>query len=249
MRFIYFTLIIVMFYQCKQENSTWQTNTTDKGLPYRSFYPEAYKKGETLPLILFLHGAGERGDDNESQLVHIAPLLSSDSLQNINPCILIFPQCPEDDYWAHVNRGGGQWTVKSSESPTPAMQEVMSILDKVLDDPQVDKTRLYISGLSMGGFGTFDLLSRKPTLFAAAVPICGGADTTKVDQYAHVPLWNFHGAIDPVVPVELSQDFISNFIEVGGNPRYTEYHDGEHNIWDRAYKEPQLLTWLFKQKK
>ncbi len=242
-------MIIMMYTQCKEVDGSWKKSTSEQGLSYRSFYPDDYAEGKKLPLILFLHGAGERGNDNEKQLVHIAPILSSPEVQEKNPCILVFPQCPEEDYWAHVNTVGGEWSVKVSDTPTPAMGKVISILDKLLQDPQVDKSRIYISGLSMGGFGTFDLLSRRPEVFAAAIPICGGADTTKVDRYTHVPIWNFHGAMDPVVSVDFSQQFISNYIEHGGIPRYTEYHDGEHNVWTRAYEEEELLPWLFSQKK
>ncbi len=239
-----------MFSNCKTDDSPWKKGRTAEGLHYRSFYPSQYhEKGVKIPLVLFLHGAGERGDDNESQLAHIAPILSAAEQQEKHPAILVFPQCPEEGYWAHVNRGEGQWTVKSSETPTPSMAKVIQLLDRLLEDPKVDRTRVYLSGLSMGGFGTFDLLSRRPELFAAAVPICGGADTMKVSAYSDIPLWNFHGALDPVVPVELSQEFMSSFIEAGGNPRYTEYHDGEHDVWNRAYQEEQLIPWLFKQRK
>jgi len=248
MRFTVLILIAFIFMHCKTKEASWEKYLVD-GLPYSSFYPKEYKEGKQVPLILFLHGAGERGNDNESQRIHIAPILSDPIFQKENPCVLVFPQCPEEDYWAHVNTEGGQWTVKTSETPTPAMGKVIKVLDAYLQDPNIDKSRIYLSGLSMGGFGTFDLLSRKPELFAAAVPICGGADTSKVSNYTNVPLWNFHGAIDPVVPVELSQAFMSSFIEAGGNPRYTEYHDGEHNIWTRAYEEEELLPWLFQQKK
>jgi len=248
MRITLLVLITILFTQCKEVDSTWKKNKTEDGLPYRSFYPEEYGQGEKFPVILFLHGAGERGTDNEKQLVHIAPLLSSEEVQKKNPSILIFPQCPEEDYWASVNRDNGIWTVQSSENPTPAMAKVINLLEEILQDPHVDRSRIYLSGLSMGGFGTFDLLSRKPDVFAAAVPICGGADTSKVANYTHVPVWNFHGALDPVVPVELSQQFISKFIETGANPRYTEYHDGEHNVWNKAYAEKNLISWIFKQR-
>jgi len=249
MRLTYIFLALLFSLQCKDSKSNWKKQTSPLGLPYQSYYPDEYSESEKLPLILFLHGAGERGEDNEKQVVHIAPILSSAAVQNENPCILIFPQCPEEDYWAHVATENGVWSVLNSNTPTPAMGKVIALLDELINDPKVDKSRIYLSGLSMGGFGTFDLLSRKPNTFAAAIPICGGADTSKVDRYKHVPLWNFHGAKDPVVSVEFSQQFMSKFIEYGGNPRYTEYHDGDHNVWTRAYEEPGLIPWIFSQKK
>jgi len=222
----------------------------EKGLPYNIFFPKGFfNSGDQFPIILFLHGAGERGNDNEKQLVHIAPILASKEIQQKFPAVLVFPQCPEADYWAHVNRDDGEWTPKSSKYPTKAMGKVIGLMEMLSKHESINTKRIYLAGLSMGGFGTFDLLSRNPNLFAAAIPICGGADVSKVDNYKHVPIWNFHGAIDPVVPVSLSRDAVKALKDVGSEVIYTEYPEGEHDVWTQAFSEPELIPWLFQQKK
>lgn len=217
-------------------------------IPVQIFYPKHYgTDGKVYPLILFLHGAGERGDDNQKQKLHVYPFLVSDEVQDRFPCIVVAPQCPEDDYWAPVNRF--EWTVKNDGKITPAMEEVMQIMHDIVKEKWVDSNRCYAAGLSMGGFGTLDILSRKPDWFAAGIVMCGGADLSKVSRYAHVPLWIFHGAKDDVVSVSLSEQLVSALRKEGGSPKFTVYPDGNHGIWDRAIREEALLPWLFSQKK
>jgi predicted peptidase len=215
-------------------------------MPYNIFYPKNYGK-EKVPLILWLHGSGERGDDNVSPLIHIVPYLASDIVQSRFPCVVVAPQCPKEDYWAPVKRL--EWSPVNDGAVTPAMNAVIHWLEKLLKDPHIDKSRIYVGGLSMGAFGTFDLLSRKPEWFAAAIPICGGADLTKVNNYKHIPLWIFHGAKDPAVTVELSRQLIKVLHDSGVTPKYTEYPDGGHDVWNVAIREQELLPWLFSQRK
>ncbi len=217
------------------------------GMPYTVFFPSTIKKDKKYPLILFLHGAGERGDDNQRQMKHVVPYLISDTIQQKFSSIILVPQCPEDDYWAPVKRG--EWTMLNNGAITMSMEKVVQILKKISLDKRVDQSKIYVIGLSMGGFGTCDIISRYPELFAAAVPICGGADLTKVNKFKDVPIWAFHGALDQVVSVKLSRDLISGLQQVGGIPIYTEYHDSGHNIWDAAVRDPKLLPWLFSQHK
>jgi len=129
------------------------------------------------------------------------------------------------------------------------MEGVIELLDHILRDSNIDKSRVYVGGLSMGGFGTLDLLHRRPELFAAAMPICGGADFGKVDKFKEIPLWIFHGAKDTVVPADLSRELIKVLNEMGSTPKYTEYPEGGHGIWNDAIRDPELLPWLFNQKK
>lgn len=248
---LFIAIMFIPFFSCQTplEEGVW-IEQYEKGLPYKIYFPKGFfNSGKQFPLVLFLHGAGERGNDNENQLTHIAPILSSQSVQEKYPSILVFPQCPKDGYWAHVNRGDGIWTVKSSEHPTKAMSKVIGMLESLLPNEAIDNDRIYLSGLSMGGFGSFDLLSRKPNTFAAAVTICGGADLAKVSNYKHVPIWNAHGTKDPVVPVALSRDLVESLENVGGNIKYTEYPDGDHLVWDNIYNNPELIPWLFSQKR
>ena len=218
-------------------------------LNYRILFPEGYENGvDTFPLILFLHGSGERGDDNELQLVHGARLFV-DSLQRY-PAIVVFPQCPKESYWVRLETEGEganrHFTLPFYEEPTPPMRKVIELLDILVLTERVNTNRLYLGGLSMGGFGTFDLLARRPNTFAAAFPICGGSNALLAPLYAgHTPLWIFHGAKDDVVPPENSRKMYHALLKAGAEVRYTEYPEANHNSWDPAFAEPELLSWLF----
>jgi len=213
-------------------------------LPYRLWKPADYDAGKKYPLILFLHGAGERGDDNEAQLKNDEFLTLV--LDQEHPAILIAPQCPRNSSWAMIRRPWDQPGSGDSE-PTPPMKLVIGLMDQVRKELSVDPDRCYVTGLSMGGFGTYDLLLRRPNDFAAAVPICGGGNVEKAGQMAHIPMWIFHGGADPVVPVKLSRDMVEALKKAGGQVRYTEYPEVGHNSWSKAYQEPELRKWLFEQ--
>ena len=224
----------------------WTSPGGDK-LPYRIMFPDGFNpKAETqYPVILFLHGAGERGNDNESQLIHIAPKFLEPNFKN--KAIIVFPQCPKGGYWANIEK---RWSkINSKTAPTPSMANVIELMNELTSNTFVDKTRIYVGGLSMGGFGTFDLMSRKPEMFAAAIAICGGADLDLVENYKDIPIQIFHGAKDPVVPVELSREVHEVLKSMDGNSTYIEYPDGGHLVWDQAFQESDLLPWLFKQQK
>jgi predicted peptidase len=180
-------------------------------------------------------------------LIHIVPYLGSDIIQDKFPSIILAPQCPKEAYWAPVKRF--EWSIINGGEVTPPMANLIALLETILKDPKIDKSRVYVGGLSMGGFGTLDLLSRKPEWFAAAIPICGGADLDKAKNYKQVPLWIFHGAKDTVVPTKLSRDLIDALKAMGVTPKYIEYPEGGHDVWNAAIREPELLPWLFEQRK
>jgi predicted peptidase len=213
-----------------------QFKTSDDTLLYRLLKPAHLKDTERYPLVIFLHGSGERGNDNEIQLKYIAPLFLSAANRENYPCFLIVPQCPADENWIYPD-----WY----REPKAPMSTLISLIDSLLSLPFVDKSRVYITGLSMGGFGTWYLLTKRPELFAAAVPICGGGDSHQVEKFSHIPIWNFHGAKDDAVPVENSRAMIQALKNSGGSPRYTEYKKVGHDSWINAYSEPELLEWLF----
>lgn len=218
-------------------------------LPYQIFYPQNYKtKGIKSPLVIFLHGAGERGNDNTAQLIHVVPYLTSKEIQDKFNFVLYAPQCPTEDYWAPVKRM--EWYTINDGKVTPGMQANISMMERLLKDPNIDTNRVYVIGLSMGGFGTTDLLSRKPEWFAAAIPICGGADLSKIKSYAAVPLWIFHGANDNVVPASISQDLYNSRKALDyTQTMYHEFPNGNHGVWEQAIRYPLALEWLFAQKK
>ena len=247
-RILILFILVFTTYSCQMEENRWEPIITEDGLKMRLFTPKG-KENQTLPLFVFLHGSGERGDNNLSQLYNVANFLSSDSVQSQFPCLLLFPQCPRKDYWAPIDIIDGQWLTKTTDEPTQVMKKLISHLEVFIEDSIVDNAKVYIGGLSMGGFGTWDLLSRKPDLFAAGVPICGGGDTTKVRYYKDVPIWAFHGADDQIVPVELTRNTVESLKKYGAPIKYTEFPGIDHHSWDLAIEYPGLLDWLFSQTK
>ena len=223
-------------------------------LQYRMLLPENFSTDKEYPVLLFLHGAGERGSDNEKQLVHGSSLFLNTKTRDSFPAIIIAPQCPKEDYWAKVdvdrstNPIGLNFNYETG--PTTAMSLVMDLMDKTLSKPYVKKDQVYVMGLSMGGMGTFEIIHRKPEMFAAAIPICGGGNPNSVDSYAKtLPLWVFHGAKDNVVDPQRSIEMVSAILNVGGYPKFTLYDFANHNSWDPTFAEPELLKWLFSKSK
>lgn len=212
-------------------------------LPYRLLKPVNPGALESFPLLIFLHGSGERGTDNESQIKHISDLALDPKYRGKYPCYILAPQCPKGELWAEHNKDGS-----TKPTPTRPMQLVIELIDKICTDFPIDKSRIYITGLSMGGYGTWDLLVRYPNKFAAAVPVCGGGDEKLAAKIKHVPVWAFHGAKDDVVHPRRSRTMVRALQDAGGTPGYTEYPDIGHDSWVQAYQEPHLLPWLFKQK-
>lgn len=224
-------------------------------LKYRLLYPENFDPDHTYPLILFLHGAGERGSDNEKQLTHGSGLFLDPMVRKAFPAVVIFPQCPANDYWASVRidrSQPGPIRLDFSEDlpPTRPMVLVQQLLDSMRNESFTDDSRLYVMGLSMGGMGTFDIVSRNPELFAAAVPICGGGNPELAGRYAtQTPMWIFHGAIDGVVSPEHSIRMALAIQQAGGAPALTIFPYTNHNSWDPAFAKPELLPWLFGHRK
>ena len=223
-------------------------------LLFRQLLPKDFNPKKSYPLVLFLHGAGERGADNTKQLTHGAAVFTADSIQEQFPAIVLFPQCPTDDYWSQVTVDRSNYPVqldfKYQEGPTQSMKMVLQLLDTYLQQELVDKDQVYVMGLSMGGMGTFELIYRKPETFAAAIPICGAGDPKTVNKYAQTtPIWAFHGAQDNVVAPTQSLAMVNALLEAGAHPKFTLYDFANHNSWDSAFVEPDLLPWLFSKTK
>lgn len=222
-------------------------NESNDTLNYRIFVPDQPDSTGKYPVVLFLHGAGERGSDNKAQLTWGVWRFVEDSVQQNHPSIVVAPQAPKDSYWGNAN-----WREESTrlmEKPAESLILVMEMLEQIHQAYPVDANRLYVTGLSMGGFGTWNLIIRYPDKFAAAAPVCGGGDVTKAHRIAHMPIWNFHGTVDDVVPPELSRDMIAAIRYAGGKPGYSEYPDVDHFSWIPAYNEPSLVNWLFSHRK
>jgi predicted peptidase len=210
-------------------------------LPYRLLKPKDYDPKQSYPLVLFLHGMGERGTDNSRQLANgVSEFFANEQARAKYPCFAVIPQCPADDTWPSREHGA-----VGLSRPARAVLDIIAALQKEFN---IDPARLYIGGLSMGAVGTWEIITAHPHLFAAAFSICGGGSPSKAARLAKMPIWAFHGAEDDVVAPDLSRKMIKAIKEAGGNPRYTEYPAVGHASWERAFKEPKLLEWLFAQR-
>lgn len=223
-------------------------------LPYQILYPDGFDPEKQYPLVLVLHGAGERGKDNAAQLMHGSRLFLHEETRKKYPAIVVFPQCPRDSYWSNVevNRSFGfmKLNFQTNGEPTSAMKLLLELLGDLKLRPYINKKQLYVGGLSMGGMGTLELLRREPKTFAAAFAICGGDNLANAKKYKAVPLWLFHGSKDEIVPVELSETLAEQLENIGAkNIKLTLYPEVKHNSWDKAFAEPDLLPWLFSKRK
>lgn len=219
-------------------------------ISYRILFPEHFDPTQKYPVLFFLHGRGESGSDNEKQLSNGAKLFLKTEVRSKFQAIIVFPQCAADSYWANVkittdSAGKRHFGYVKGGDPTKSMKALLGMIDNMLDKPYINKTQVYAGGLSMGGMGTFELLRRKPKTFAAAFAICGGDTVANVNKYKHVPLWIFHGGKDDVVNPAYSTAIANQLKIVGKEVKFTLYPDANHNSWDNALAEPELLPWLF----
>ncbi len=196
-------------------------------MKYLLYLPKDYDAQLSSPLLLFLHGAGERGDNLDAVKIHGPPKLIE--VGQALPFIVVSPQCPKDKSWEPF--------------------ELSALLDEIVEKYKVDQDRIYVTGLSMGGFGTWSLAAASPYRLAAIVPICGGGDPQSARRIAHLPVWVFHGAKDSTVPLERSEKMVEALKKSGGNVRFTVYPNAGHDSWTEAYANPQLYEWLLQQKR
>jgi predicted peptidase len=218
-------------------------------LRYRLLLPENFDASKKYPLVIFLHGSGERGRDNELQLVHGGSLFLREDLRKQYPAIVVFPQCPDNDRWANyrlLDSAGRKSFVLQSELPeTKPMKLVEGLMDQLQKEYRVNTKQVYVGGLSMGGMGTFELVRRHPKVFAAAFPICGAADPQSAASVKKVSWWIFHGAKDDVVPPNSSIEMAAALSKENADVRFTLYPEANHNSWDSAFAEKDLFPWLF----
>jgi predicted peptidase len=197
-------------------------------LRYRVLEPTDFAKLQ--PLLLFLHGAGERGDDNQISLIGLPSQLVESRWRKVFPGFVLVPQCLKEESW------------------TGKLDAVESLLDEWRNNPRVDRRRVYVTGLSMGGYGTWALAARRPEWFAAAVPICGGGDPATAEKLVRVPIWAVHGLKDESVPPKESRVMIETIRKAGGQPQFTELPGVGHDSWTQTYREPDgVLVWMFRQ--
>ena len=213
---------------------------------YRWSAPEKIEAGKTYPLVLFLHGAGERGTDNTAQLKHGVNAILDDAEKLGQPIFLIAPQCPPARWWSPASLEIGQLT--EADKPNALVDAVLDLTKDTAKKFPVDSKRFYVTGISMGGFATWDVLGRVPKRIAAAIPICGGGDPELVKRYENIPIWTFHGEADSVVPVKTTQIMVSALEKAGGKPKVTYYPGVDHNSWTQTYDNVEVIRWLFEQR-
>lgn len=201
-----------------------------EALRYRLMRPPATENNAARPLVVFLHGAGERGEGNLRQLQTLPETLSRFDFRRERPCFVLAPQCPPGSYWS-------DW-----------MPELETLIMDIMNQFAVDPRRVYLTGYSMGGYGTWELATRRPDLFAAVVPLCGGGDPEDSDSLATLSIWAVHGDADEAVPVEQSREMIDAIRAAGGRPRYSELRGIGHDCWSQTYEpRSEVLDWMFDQ--
>lgn len=225
-------------------------------MPYRILLPRDYDPNKQYPLVFFLHGRGESGSDNMKQLANGAALFLKDSVRERFPAIVVFPQCPATNYWSNVQmvtQGSKQakrdFFFVADAAPTQPMQQLMQLVGNIMVRYPVKKDQVYVMGLSMGGMGTFELVKRMPGVFAAAVPICGGAHPATAKLLKGTSWWIFHGGKDDIVLPLFSEQMHEALKKAGVPVKFTLFPNANHNSWDPAFAEPDLLPWLFAQRK
>lgn len=220
--------------QARQQEREFKTQIViTVRLGYLLFLPKGYAENsdQKWPLILFLHGMGERGDNLERLKVHGIPKIVEQ--QEDFPFIAVSPQCPDTSFW----------------SAEPEVEALNALLDKIISEYAVDEDRIYVTGLSMGGFGTWSLAMAYPERFAAIAPICGRGDPKKAHVLKDMPVWVFHGAKDEVVPPENSEEMVKALKESGGSVKYTLYPEAGHDSWTETYNNPRLYEWFLEHKR
>jgi predicted peptidase len=236
-------------------------------LPYRLFVPPGYSAKVKYPLVVYLHGRGQRGTDNgpavyNGGLFRGRRSLVSPTMQQTFPAIVLVPQCSNktnNEEWAKwvgntpqtpfagLGRDG---SYKMAEQPSESGQAVLELIDATLKDYSVDRSRVYLTGVSMGGFGTWEYTARRPELFAAAAPMAGYSDPSQLRKFAQIPFWIFHGNADQSNPVQGSRHMFALMKEAGMDVRYTEYPDTNHgDTFRKAWAEADLLPWIFSQRR
>ncbi len=221
-----------------------------KTLLYRILKPADTESSKKYPLVLMLHGAGERGNDNKKQLAWFwdakKPRVLGRPEVAAAKAFVVVPQCPDGKQWVDV-----PWAKGSYKSPevSESLKLTLGLVDSLLKESPIDPDRVYVIGMSMGGFGAFDAAQRRPELFAAIVPICGAGDPAKAKDISHIPVWAFHGDKDDAVPVAGSREMIAALKKAGAEPKYSEYRDTGHNSWSPAFDEKEFWNWIFAQKR
>lgn len=235
-----------------QPNEEYQkcvyVDSNNTQLPYRMLKPENIKDGDKYPLVVFLHGSGERGDDNEKQLTYGASVFSNPANADKFPAFVIFPQCKEK---AWTDKISPEMFMPGSSTPPESKSEeaVMELIANVIENNPIDQNRIYIVGISMGGIAAYDLVCRYPSVFTAAIPICGAVNPDRLSDAKDVKFLIFHGEDDDEVPSFCSREAYKALSAAGADVDYIEFAGIGHECWSSAFNYPTLLSWLFSKSK
>ncbi|MCE5187018.1 MAG: prolyl oligopeptidase family serine peptidase [Planctomycetaceae bacterium] len=207
-----------------EQKGMTMSRKVDVKLNYLLYLPKDYSEKKAWPLMVFLHGAGERGSNLEQLKLHGPPKLIAEG-QDFE-FIVVSPQCPADKWWVGMD------------------SYIIALVDETMEKYNVDKDRVYLTGLSMGGYGTWNIGANYPERFAALAPICGGSKSLVAAKLKNIPIWAFHGEKDNVVPVSESVQIVDAVNAAGGNAKLTLYPEAGHDSWTQTYANPELYTWL-----
>lgn len=202
-----------------------------RNLKLRFFGGKELDGAGTYPLVIFLHGRGSGGSDNEKQLGSGPRSFAQPANYGDRPCFILVPQCPDDT----IGWNGG------------VQDDLFKLIELALKSLPIDKKRVYLTGLSMGGYGTWSAIAREPDLFAAAIPVCGGGNPASARELRKLPIWAFHGEDDDIVPADQSRRMVEALEKARANIKYTELPGVKHNAWDFVYPKAEVHEWLFAQ--
>ena len=220
------------------EKSEFEASSGDK-LRYALLKPNKTEADKKYPLVIALHGAAGRGAKNWLRNSAANAALGKPEMRERNPCYVLAPVTEKGETWRNVGSLVGN----------ERMTDVLELIDHLLKDLPIDRKRIYVTGQSMGGAGTYAAIATRPDFFAAAVPVCGKHTPEDAKTIVKTPIWIFHGAKDKVVDVKNSRDMVEALKKVGGEPKYTEYPKAGHDSWTPAYKDEKMWLWMFEQRR
>lgn len=232
------------------KRASYRDPTNGDQLLYRLFAPPQASAVTKLPLLLYLHGGGGRGNDNSSQLEYGPRVMATKQFQRRHPCFVLAPQCPHNRQWLnhHFTKTPFPNYDQTSIPQSKEIQMIVALLKELQHRHPIDPTRIYVTGFSMGAGGTWDLITRYPKLFAAAAPLNGVSDPRRGSVVRDLPLWAFHGKLDSVSAVENTRKTIAQIRKSGGSAKFVEYSDLGHDISERVYSNKDLFNWMFEQR-
>tara|TARA_Y200000002_G_scaffold311642_1_gene268711 strand:- start:166 stop:936 length:771 start_codon:yes stop_codon:yes gene_type:complete len=251
--YLFFLLFLLLIFSCNRKEivpNYGEFSLGDMTLNYRILYPKNFDSSKIYPLKLFLHGIGERGDNNESQLTYVDEVFFNSKSYENYPSIVVFPQAPITDNWSSVIWDGNKLSFPEDDPPTNSLKLVIKLMDSLTNENYADKNRIYLSGLSNGGMGSFELLKHRPNMFASAVIICGGGNPVWAKEFAKsTPVWIAHGSNDQVVNPNFSLKMVEAIINEGGSPKVTFFENVYHNSWDYVFSDAEYLKWMYSRSK